>query len=61
MYFNFEIFLISVITIFIGFITFFTFKIYNLRKKYSHLPGPVAKGIIIIYINIYRLKLNYLF
>lgn len=49
MYFNFEIFLSSVITIFIGFITYFTFKIYNLRKKYSHIPGPVTKGILGFY------------
>lgn len=33
-----------------GFITFYTVQIYNLRKKYKHIPGPPADGVLDFYL-----------
>lgn len=31
------------------FFTYFTLQIYNLRKKYAHIPGPPSTGLIGFY------------
>ena len=33
----------------ISYFSYVTLKIYNLRRKYAHIPGPPAKGIIGFY------------
>ena len=45
----FTIFLTFVIILICN-IIYYTIKIYNLRKRYAHIPGPPANGIIGFYL-----------
>jgi hypothetical protein len=47
----------------IGYFSYVTLKIFNLRRKYAHIPGPPTKGIIGFYFGnfleiIYNEKVN---
>jgi hypothetical protein len=37
------------LTFALGLFTYYTIKIYFLRKKYEHIPGPPANGILGFY------------
>lgn len=59
MIFNFELALTGFTTLAVSYFTYYTLKIYALRQKYKHIPGPVimlqdTSRIIIsnIYLNI---------
>lgn len=39
----------AIVSILIGVISFYTTKIYFLRQKYKHIPGPPSDGIIGFY------------
>ena len=49
-YLSIELIAASLATVLISFITFFTLKIYEIRKRYSHIPGPPTKGILGFYL-----------
>jgi hypothetical protein len=54
---NLQLILNSLLSIFVCNGIYFTLKIHFLRKKYSHIPGPVANGIIGFYLgNLLEIK-----
>ena len=38
------------VSLLIGVFTYYTVKIYQLRQKYKHIPGPPANGLIGFYL-----------
>lgn len=46
-------------TLFTGWFTYYTFKIYKLRQKYKHIPGPPANGLFRFYFgNVFEILAN---
>nr|QUF59390.1 cytochrome p450 CYP3049F1 [Brachionus angularis] len=58
--FNTIFYIISLISFGLTFFLYKTMKIYLLRKKYSHLPGPKTNGIIGFYMGNLDLAIKYL-
>ena len=56
---NYKLFLTGISTTLVGYFTYYTLKIYFLRQKYKHIPGPPANGILGFYFgNIFEIKGN---
>jgi hypothetical protein len=54
-----ELLLAASFTALIGYLTYFTVTIYILRKKYAHIPGPPANGLIGFYFgNLFEISHN---
>ena len=54
---NYKLFLAGISTILVGYFTYYTLKIYFLRQKYKHIPGPPSNGILGFYFgNILEIK-----
>jgi len=49
-YMSIELMIAILATALISFMTYFTLKIYEIRKRYSHIPGPPTKGILGFYL-----------
>ena len=47
---NYKLFLAGISTTLVGYFTYYTLKIYFLRQKYRHIPGPAADGILGFYL-----------
>ena len=47
---NYKLFLTGISTTLVGYFTYYTLKIYFLRQKYKHIPGPPANGILGFYL-----------
>jgi hypothetical protein len=56
---NYKLFLAGISTILVGHFIHYTLKIYFLRQKYRHIPGPPADGIFGFFFgNILEIKSN---
>ena len=54
-----ELLLAASFTALVGYLTYFTVNIYILRKKYAHIPGPPANGLIGFYFgNLFEINHN---
>ena len=54
-----ELILTSLFTVLAVCVGYYTLKIYNLRKRYAHIPGPPANGLIGFYLgNVIELYRN---
>ena len=50
------------LTFALGLFTYYTIKIYFLRKKYEHIPGPPANGILGFYFgNVFDKAIMYMY
>lgn len=47
---SYQILTASLGTLVLSLFTYYSYKIYRLRKKYEHIPGPPANGIIGFYL-----------
>jgi len=47
---NYKILIQSSLTAILGLFSYYTLKIYLQRRKYKHLPGPPANGILGFYL-----------
>ena len=54
---NYKLFFACLTTASVSYFTYYTLKIYFLRKKYKHIPGPPSKGLLGFYFgNLYEIK-----
>ena len=54
---NKEFVLNGLATAVVSYFSYYTFKIYLLRQKYKHIPGPPANGILGFYFgNVFEIK-----
>ena len=54
---NKEFVLAGLATAVVSYFSYYTFKIYLLRQKYKHIPGPPANGILGFYFgNLFEIK-----
>jgi hypothetical protein len=44
-----DILIPSALTALVGLFSYHTYKIYSLRQKYKHIPGPPANGLLGFY------------
>jgi hypothetical protein len=45
-----DIIISSALTTLVGLFSYHTYKIYSLRQKYKHIPGPPANGLLGFYL-----------